>query len=187
MYDVPCLACLGTGHAPATEEPAPKQGEAERQKLIDDVCSRVLSNGERVDGRASEPTTVNPVGPSSCVAPSSGQIRGTIPAGVPVDDDANPAWWRGHDVTAEQMTRRLAEALGLAPDTAWQHCIKAARKRVPVERVEALRDDLSRRESECSSCRLGEGRKSGLRDARWLVLDLLNECKTAKPDAGGGG
>src|SRR5690606_30777860 len=42
-------------------------------------------------------------------------------------DGASPAWWRGHDGCAHEMTSRLADALGVPPKTSWSDMIAIVR------------------------------------------------------------
>lgn len=43
-------------------------------------------------------------------------------------DAAHPAWWRGHDATAQRMIADLAAALGLPPSLGWPALVARVRE-----------------------------------------------------------
>jgi hypothetical protein len=100
-------------------------------------------------------------------------------------DGAHPAWWRGHDHTAEQMRRQLSAALGINGD--WQALVAYARRSTPAGRREADRAASSAAEVEALAKALLDSRRPANPrvGAEWVrardIARQLTEARARQP------
>ena len=163
---VRCRDCRGTGIAPATEEPAPKQGEADPiaglADLLDQAGARVMFDRGR---DITKPCTFCGKAPET-----THDLRriGTYPNGT--------ALTRPVCAGCKRVGDAIEEAFSNAPAG------------VPVERVEALRDAVHQAIQEAA--RVASPKLVAIRTELNIMLGIepaeYSEL-LAKPDAGGGG